>query len=176
MSLRLTLVALLIALATPLAAAMAGPGAPQSATLSINDVTVTEGDSGSTDATFTVTLSEVSTDAVAVDYATADGSAVAPGDYTGASGTVTFLPGETTQTVTVGVNGDLLDENDETFDVDLTNAVNATIDDGLGVGTITDDAPLPAVSIGNSTVTEGNSGTVTATFTATLHAPSGRAA
>src|SRR5512133_995874 len=122
MSLRLTLVALLIALATPLAAAKAGPGAPQSATLAINDVTVTEGDSGSMDATFTVTLSEVSTDTVTVDYATADGSAVAPGDSAAASGTVTFLPGETTQTVTVVVIGVLVVENDESFDGDLTNA------------------------------------------------------
>src|SRR5262245_60175470 len=175
MSLRLTLLALLIAIATPLAAAKAGPGAPQAATLAIGDATVTEGNSGSTNATFTVTLSEPSTDTVTVDYATADGSAVAPGDYTAASGTVTFLPGETTKSVTVGVNGDLLDEANETLDVGLTNAVNATIGDGLGVGTITDDDPVPSVSIGDATVTEGNSGTVTATFTATLDAPSGRA-
>ena len=174
MNLRLTLLALLVALATPLVAANAGPAAPQAATISIGDVTVTEGDTGATTASFTVTLSESSPDTVTVDYATADGSAAAPGDYTAASGTLTFLPDETTQTVSVDVNGDTLDEDDETFTVELSNPANATIDDGEGVGTITDDDPVPTVSIGNSTVTEGNTGTVTATFTATLDAPSGR--
>ena len=174
MNLRLTLLALLVALATPLVAANAGPAAPQAATISIGDVTVTEGDTGATTASFTVTLSESSPDTVTVDYATADGSAAAPGDYTAASGTLTFLPDETTQTVFVDVNGDTLDEDDETFTVELSNPANATIDDGEGVGTITDDDPVPTVSIGNSTVTEGNTGTVTATFTATLNAPSGR--
>ena len=65
-----------------------------------------------------------------VDYATADGSAAAPGDYTAASGTLTFLPDETTQAVFVDVNGDTLDEDDETFTVELSNPANATIDDG----------------------------------------------
>src|SRR5512132_4232043 len=142
MSLRLTLLVLFVALAT-LAAAKAGPSAPEAATLAITDATVIEGDSGSTSATFTVTLSEASTDTVTVDYATADGSAVAPDDYTAASGTVTFLPDETTQTVSVDVNGDTLDEDNEMFNVELSNPGNATIDDGLGVGTITDDDPLP---------------------------------
>ena len=174
MNLRLTLLALLVALATPLVAANAGPAAPQAATISIGDVTVTEGDTGATTASFTVTLSESSPDTVTVDYATADGSAAAPGDYTAASGTLTFLPDETTQTVFVDVNGDTLDEDDETFTVELSNPANATIDDGEGIGTIVDNDPAPTVSIGNSTVTEGNSGSVTATFTATLNAPSGR--
>ena len=175
MGLRLTLLALLLALATPLAGASAGPAAPEAASLAIGDVTLTEGDSGSTNATFTITLSESSADAVTVDYATADGTALAPDDYTGASGTVTFLPGETTQTVSVEVNGDLLDEDDETFHVELSNAVNATIDDGEGVGTITDDDPVPTLSVDNVTVTEGNSGNVNANLTVSLNAPSGRA-
>ena len=115
MNLRLTLLALLVALATPLVAAHAGPAAPQVATISIGDVTVTEGDTGTTTASFTVTLSESSPDTVTVDYATADGSAAAPGDYAATSGTLTFLPDETTQTVSVDVNGDTLDENDETI-------------------------------------------------------------
>jgi ribosomal protein L35AE/L33A len=174
MILRLAFLALLIALAAPLASATVGPDAPQAATISIGDVTVTEGDTGATTASFTVTLSELSTNTVTVDYATADGSAAAPGDYSAVSGTLTFLPDETTQTVSADVNGDTLDEDDETFTVELSNPANATIDDGEGVGTITDDDPVPAVSIGNATVTEGNTGTVMATFTATLDAPSGR--
>ena len=79
MGLRLTLLALLLALATPLAGASAGPAAPEAASLAIDDVAVTEGNSGTTAATFTVTLSAPSGDAVTVDYATADGTADAAG-------------------------------------------------------------------------------------------------
>ena len=57
--------------------------------------------------------------------------------------TLTFAPGETTQTITVPVNGDVLDEADETFFVNLSSPVNATIADGQGVGTITDDDAAP---------------------------------
>ena len=175
MILRPSLLALLVALAAPLASATIGPDALQVEGLAIDDVTITEGDAGVVAATFTVTLSGVSPDTVTVDYATADGTAVAPGDYSAAGGTLTFLPGETTQTVTVDVNGDALDEEDETYTIDLTNAVNATIDDGQGVGTITDDDPLPALSIDDVEVTEGDGGTVDATFTVGLDSPSGRA-
>jgi large repetitive protein len=71
--------------------------------LTINDVTVTEGNTGSTNATFTVTLSAASGQAVTVDFATANNTALAPGDYTAASGTLTFAAGETTKTITVSV-------------------------------------------------------------------------
>src|SRR5262249_14659846 len=90
--------------------------------LSIGDVAVTEGDSGTTDATFTVSLSAASGKTVTVDYATADGSAAAGDDYTAASGTLTFAPGETSKTVTVSVIGDRIDEDDETFVVNLSGA------------------------------------------------------
>ena len=72
------------------------------------------------------------------------------------------------------VNGDTLDEDNETFNVDLSNPPTRRSTTATGVGTITDDDPPPAVSIGDATVTEGNTGTVTATFTVTLDAPSGR--
>ena len=175
MIVRPTLLALLVALAAPLASATVGPDALRAESLAIDDVTIAEGNAGAVAATFTVTLSGASPDTVTVDYATADGTAVAPGDYSGAAGTLTFLPGETTQTVSVDVNGDALDEEDETYTVDLTNAVNAIIDDGQGVGTITDDDPLPALSIDDVGVTEGDGGTFDATFTVGLDNPSGRA-
>ena len=143
--------------------------------LSVNDVTVTEGNTGTTDATFTVTLAPASGQSVTVDYATADGTATAPADYAATSGTLTFAPGQTTRTVTVPVAGDLLDELDETYTLNLTNAVNAAIADGTGLGTILDDDPLPALSINDVTVTEGDAGTVNATFTVSLDAPSARA-
>ena len=140
--------------------------------LSVNDVTVTEGDSGTTSATFTVTLAPASGQNVSVDYSTADGTATAPADYAATSGTLTFAPGQTTRTVTVLVAGDTLDENNETFLLNLSNPSNATIGDGSGVGTITDDDPLPSLSINDVTVTEVDTGTVDATFTVSLSAAS----
>lgn len=106
---------------------------------SIDDLSIIEGDDGSTGAVFTVTLDKQSPHTITIDYATADGNATAGSDYTNASGTLTFAPGATSQTITVPVLGDTLDEPDETFTVELSGAANATISDGQGVGTITDD-------------------------------------
>ena len=100
-----------------------------------------------------------------VDYATADGAAAQPADYTAASGTLTFTPGQTSKTISVAVKGDTLDENDEGYVVGLSNPSNATLADATGAGTITDDDPLVSASIGDASVTEGNSGTVNAVFT-----------
>jgi ribosomal protein L35AE/L33A len=143
--------------------------------LTIDDVTVTEGDGGSVSAVFTVSLDAATGDTVTVDYATSDGTAQAPGDYEPGTGTLTFPPGETSQTVTVQVNGDVLDEADETFSVTLSNPVNATIADGIGVGTIIDDDPAPSLSINDVAMLEGNSGNSQATFTVSLSTASGQA-
>ncbi|HKQ99532.1 MAG TPA: Calx-beta domain-containing protein [Pyrinomonadaceae bacterium] len=113
--------------------------------LSINDVTVTEGNSGTTNATFTVTLSAVSGQTATVNYQTADGTAtIANNDYQAVPSTLlTFNPGETTKNVTVVVNGDPDAEPNETFTVNLSGETNATISDGQGVGTInSDDTPV----------------------------------
>ncbi len=144
--------------------------------LSIDDVTVTEGDSGSVDATFTVTLSEPTAGVVTVDFATDDRTATDPDDYTSVSGTLIFQAGQTTKTVTVAVRGDTLDEDDESFVVDLSNATNAPLAKSEGTGTITDDDPLSTVSIAatDATVTEGHAGFVDATFTVTLSPATGR--
>jgi Ca2+-binding RTX toxin-like protein len=107
--------------------------------ISIGDVTVVEGNSGTTAAQFTLTLSAASDTPVTVDFATADGAAKAGEDYEAASGTVTFAPGETTKTLTVNVSGDATVEANEDFFVNLRNATGATIADAQGVGTITDD-------------------------------------
>ena len=144
-----------------------------SPSVSISDVAVTEGNAGTTAAVFTVSLSEPSGGVVTVGYATADGTAtIADNDYTAASGTVVFPPGVTTRPITILVNGDTKFEPNETFFVNLGSPVNATISDGQGVGTITNDDSPPAVSIGDATVLEGNSGTVPATFTASLSSAS----
>ncbi|MFB3077654.1 MAG: Calx-beta domain-containing protein, partial [Lysobacterales bacterium] len=139
--------------------------------LAIDDVTVTEGNSGTVNASFMVTLSSASSQMVTVDYGTADGTATAGSDYVSVSGQVSFQPGETSQPVTVVVNGDVLDEADETFFVNLSNAVNATISDNQGEGTITDDDPPPSLSIDDVTTDEG-AGTMT--FTVSLSAVSGQ--
>ena len=109
-----------------------------------------------------------------VDYATANGTATSPADYTARSGTLTFAPGQTTQQVDVLVNGDLLDEASETYFLNLTDPTNATLADNQGVGTIIDDDTPPTLSVGDVTVAEGNSGSVNAIFTVTLSAPSGQ--
>jgi hypothetical protein len=145
-----------------------------SPSLVINNVTVTEGNTGSVNASFTVLLSAVSGRAVTVAYATANATATLGVDYTAASGTLTFNPGTTSQTVVVPVLGDTRDEPTETFNVNLSGATNSTINDPLGVGTITDNDPTPTLVINNVSVTEGNSGTTTATFTVTLSAASGQ--
>ena len=135
--------------------------------LSITDTTAVEGDSGTSDAVFPVSLAPASGREVSVRFTTANGTATSGSDFSGASGTLTFAPGETSKTVTVRVTGDLLAEGDETFFVDLTDPVAATISDPRGAGTIVDD-DLVSLTIGDTAVTEGNAGTTTATFPVTL--------
>jgi uncharacterized repeat protein (TIGR01451 family) len=142
--------------------------------ITINDVTVTEGNTGTVNATFTVTLSTASASTVTVNFATAGGTATAPADYQSNSGTLTFNPGELTTTITVLVNGDMLDEASETFFVNLTSPTNAVLIDNQGQGTITDNDPAPSLSINDVSVAEGDSGTTAATFTVTLSAASGQ--
>ncbi len=127
-------------------------------TLSINDVTVNE-TAGT--ATFTVSLSSASAQSVSVNYATANGTASSASDYTSkASTTLTFAAGVTTQTVTVNITNDAIYEGAtaETFFVNLSGAVNATIADNQGIASITDNETAPTVSsITSPTVAEGTS-------------------
>ena len=111
--------------------------------VSINDVAVNEGNSGTVNAAFTVSLSAASTQSVTVNFNTADDTATAGSDYVTTSGVLTFNPGETTKTVTVVVNGDGVAEPNETFFVNLTGATNAIIGDGQGRGTIINDDGVP---------------------------------
>jgi glucose/arabinose dehydrogenase len=143
-------------------------------TVSIGDVTVTEGDAGTVSAVFTVSLSAAVAQTVTVQYATADGTALAGADYTAAAGTVTFPPATATRTVVVPVLGDVLDEDDETFTVDLSNPTGATIADGQGVGTIADDDPLPFLFAGDCVAMEGAAGSTPCDFTVLLAPESGR--
>jgi len=139
--------------------------------VSIGDVTVTEGGS----ATFTVTLSNASAQAVTVLFATADGTATSPADYAAAAGTVTFDPGQVSKTITVDTVDDALNELPETFVVNLNNPTNAFIGDGLGAAKLNDNDPEPSLGIGDVAAHEGATGTTALTFTVTLSAVSGRA-
>ena len=114
-------------------------------TLSISDASLLEGNSGTTPMTFTVSLSAASAGTVTVNWATSNGTAVAGEDYAADSGTLTFNPGQTSQPISVTVNGDTTYEPDETFTVTLSSPNGATIADGEGTGTITNDDALPGV-------------------------------
>jgi uncharacterized repeat protein (TIGR01451 family) len=108
-------------------------------TLSINNVSQAEGNVGSSNFVFTVTLSGQSSQTVTVNYATANGTATAGSDYTATSGTLTFNPGVTSLPISVPVAGDTSFEGNETFTVTLSTASNATISNPTGTGTITND-------------------------------------
>jgi hypothetical protein len=109
---------------------------------SINDASITEGNSGTKLLTFTVTLSAAYDQVVTVNYATQNYTATAGSDYVAKSGTLTFNPGQLTQTFTVTINGDKQKESDEYFNVVLSGASsNALIWDGYGLGTILSDDP-----------------------------------
>jgi Calx-beta domain len=140
--------------------------------VSVSDCSVTEGDAGQAICSFTVSLSAPSGQTVSVAFATADGTALGGQDYLTVSGTVTFLPGTTVQSVPVSIIGDLLDEPDESFSLDLSAPVNATIVDGQGAGTIIDNDAPPAVSVSDCAVVEGDAGPTPCAFTVSLSAPS----
>ncbi|WP_192884079.1 putative Ig domain-containing protein [Xanthomonas campestris] len=148
--------------------------------LSINDVSINEGNSGTTMATFTVSLSAASGQTVSVNYASADGTATAGSDYVARSGTLTFAPGTTAQGVAITVNGDTAVEPNETFSVALSGVSNASIARATGTGTIINDdavvtvgpASLPSSTAGSaySQNLSASGGTAPYTFTVTAGA------
>ena len=140
-------------------------------TLSINDVTVSEGDSGTTNATFTVSLSQpAGPGGVTFDIGTAAGSATAGSDFVTQTLTgETIAGGSSTYSFTVAVNGDTTFEPDETFFVNVTGVSGATVADGQGLGTITnDDANPPTATIAVSPATVLEDGGAALVYTVTL--------
>lgn len=123
-------------------------GQPTPPTIRVGDVRVTEGDAGTTTASFPVTLSAPSSDTVTVDYSTSDGSAVDVQDYQAVGGTVTFAPGETSKTVQVPIVGDKTPEGTETFRLVLSDPSNAVLGTAQGTGTVVDnDASVDGVQV-----------------------------
>jgi hypothetical protein len=148
-------------------------------TVSVQNASVVEGNSGTADLVFTVTLSAAATGAVSVAYAAGGGTATAGSDYTATEGVLNFAAGETSKTVVVPVIGDAEVEADETLVLTLSSPSGATLGTSTAVGTIAnDDAPvasLPTITVGNASVSEGNAGTNTLAFPVTLSGAIGSA-
>ena len=115
-------------------------GAPEPVVLlAVADASILEGNKGTSRLDLKVTLSRSSTQVVTVQYATANGTALAKSDYTATSGTLTFRPGQTSRTISISIVTDRKRESNETFTVKLSNAVGATVDDGVATATIVND-------------------------------------
>jgi hypothetical protein len=143
--------------------------------LSIGDVSISEGNSGTKVATFTVNLSQASASNVTYNIATANGTATAGSDYVASSLNGQSIPaGQTSKTFSVTINGDTASEANETFFVNVSSVVGATVADAQALGTITND-DTPSLSIGDVSISEGNSGTKLATFTVSLSGPASTA-
>jgi hypothetical protein len=158
------------------AALLAGAAAPAAhAAVTVGGVSVSEGDGVAT-ASFTVTRTAgLLTGQATIHFATADGSARAPGDYEAISGDLQFgslpLGGTQVQTVPVTVQGDRLDEADETLHLVLSGSPEIVAGAGEAVATILDDDPPPVVGVLDAPAAAEGAG---ATFTIALSAPSGR--
>ena len=129
---------------------------------SIADAQLVEGDQGSAEMAFTVSLSAAAAAPVSLAWTTADGTARAGQDYVAAAGTVGFAAGETSKTIRVAVQGDRLQEASESLSVALSAPVGATLGRAQATGTILDDdaAPvtLPTLTVADAAVAEGNGG------------------
>jgi hypothetical protein len=141
-------------------------------TVGVSDETVTEGPDF-VEATFDVTLSGPSEKTIEVSYATEYGTATVA-DLRSKSGVLSFSPGQENKTVVVRVKPDTMDEDTEQYGLWLSDPVNVTIAEPLGVGTILDDDPIPLLTIRNVSRVETDSATY-ATFTVSLSAQSGKA-
>jgi hypothetical protein len=136
----------------------------------IGDISVPEGNVGTSTAAFTVTLSSAIEVPVVFDYATADATGIAGTDYVYASGTAVIPAGQTTVAIPVQVIGDTVFANNRQFKLLLSNVVNKTaaIFGGAAKATIVDDDPKPSISAADAAVVEGNSGSTMAVVTVTL--------
>jgi len=154
-------------------AACGGGGGGNNPTVSVADVSVVEGDSGTTDLIFVITGSRAAAADITIDYATADGTATSPGDYLPTSGTLTVPAGSNSAEIAVPIVGDSDMEADETFTLTLSNSsAPAMTRVGTATGTIIDDdtasIPTPTISILDSSATEGTGNDTVLAFSVTL--------
>ena len=143
-----------LVLSEPTAAVLATPSAvgtirddDDAPTLSVGDA---EGGEDIGDLVFDVVLSAASTRTVTLRYATADRTATSDEDYRRASGTLTFVPGDTAGSIRVAVIDDSLHEPDETFELVLSEPTAAELATPSAVGTIRDDDDAPTLSVGDA--------------------------
>lgn len=126
--------------------------------ITVNGVNLVEGDSGTLDAVFALSLSEAAATATTVQYYTAEGTAVSGQDYTPVRGTVTFTAGQTSRTVSVPIVGDAIEERREAFVLVLASPVNGQLAAPSATGIITDTDGLwtqvIAVTVAEQTVTK----------------------
>ena len=149
------------------------PGGGGTPSVSIADASVSEGNSGTRQLNFTVSLSAASSSAVTFDIATANGTAIAGSDYVAASQAGrTIAAGATSASFAVTINGDTSVEPNETFVVNLSNVTGATVADGQATGTIGNDdaASTPSLSIADVSASEGRKGLKNMVFTVKLSA------
>jgi hypothetical protein len=140
--------------------------------LEVGDVGLVRGTSGTNPLAFTVNLSPAAASTVTVHFSTQDNSAVAPGDYTSASGTLTFAAGQTSQTATINVVGNTTTFVDKNFLLNLSAATGATLERGQAFGEISNGNLQPVVSVGSVALVKPASGTATAAFTVRLSSAS----
>jgi len=141
--------------------------------MTIGNGFVTEGNSGQTQMIFTVSLFKLAFQDVTVNYATADGTATAPDDYTAVSGVLTIPAGSAQGKIAVPINNDLMFEPDETFTLNLSNPQGATfVIKSQGTGTIKDNDPQPTITVNDIEFGEGNSGNTPFNFSISLSNPS----
>ena len=132
-------------------------------TVSVADAEATEGDG----VEFAVTLSEASGWEVTVNWATTGDTATSDTDFTAASDTLTFMPGEMEKTITVETTEDTTDEDDETFTLTLSSPSNVTLAaDPTATGTIKDNDDPPMLSVAGGSAAEGSAVTFTVTLSA----------
>ena len=145
---------------------------PEPSIASISNATVAEGNTGTVDATITVTLSAASGKQITVPFVTTPGSASEGSDYEAQSGNLVFAPGQTSRPIVIKVKGDTLFESDEKFSVGITDPINAAPGaDSVGEITITDDDSSPTPTVNNPSAPEGNTGLTDLAFDVTLPCP-----
>lgn len=140
--------------------------------VSVGDASIVEGNGGTQNAVFTVTLNTPLAASTPIEYETAPGTASAGSDYVAKAGTVSIPAGAVTTKVSIPIKGDTVAEGTETFKFKVagTGASGVATDRDVATGKVIDDdnAPVVGVSIGDSTVIEGDAGQKTVTLTLTL--------
>ncbi len=142
--------------------------------LSINDISIQEGNFGTKDAVFTLSSAGTINQNISVHFATSDGTAQGGSDYIPCAGVATLNPSVSTTTIVVPIVNDKFNEATEAFFLNLSQPVNARIAKGVGTATIIDDDPLPAFYVNDAFITTNGAGVLGAVFTVALDAKSGR--